>query len=243
MVAPVTEVASAAELSGMDERSAAPSHHPGRRRSLGRRARALRLAAVLAASTVALAGCVAAGDGGPGARNVDGAPLLIVGDSNTAAANSWANHVSCSRATWAKAGLGLVNRTSQAGPALRNRVPEVMAGHRGYRVVVMLGTNDMLGPPPSVAGYRRIADQFRANGAASVVFAVPPPVGPGHWATSSMTAGWSRWKAAVRATPGSVDFVYPLGGRLDPSEQYGDGIHLNSSSQRAIGAAANRQLC
>ena len=198
---------------------------------------------VLAASAVALSGCVAAGEHGAGPRDLDDAPLLIVGDSNTAAANSWTRNVTCARATWARAGLGLVNRTSQAGPALRNRIPEVMAGHRGFRVVVMLGTNDMLGPAPSVTGYRKIADEFRANGATAVAFAVPPPVGPGHWATSSMTTGWSRWRAAVRATPGSVDFVYPLGGRLDRSEQHGDGIHLNASAQRAIGAAANRRLC
>ena len=206
--------------------------------------RVRRGALAAAAAVIGLTGCVATGSGGSGARSFeDGAPLLIVGDSNTAAASSWAADVTCADATWAKSGLGLVNRTGQAGPALRDRIGEVMAHHRGYRVVVMLGTNDMLGPPPSTAGYQRIADDFRAEGATTVRFAVPPPVGPGHWATTRMTQGWARWKAAVLATPGAVDFVHPLGDRLDPAEQHGDGIHLNQTAQRRVGRTANGMLC
>lgn len=200
---------------------------------------------VAAAAVMGLTGCVASagGNGTASARGTDSAPLLIVGDSNTAASSSWASDVACADAKWAKVGLGLVNRTSQAGPALRNRIGEVMSHHRGYRVVVMLGTNDMLGPPPSSGGYQRIADDFRSEGATSVRFAVPPPVGPGHWATSKMTQGWARWRSAVLSTPGGVDFVHPLGGTLDRSEQHGDGIHLNSSAQRRVGKAANAALC
>lgn len=202
------------------------------------------VAAVISLAMIGLTGCVSSsgpGSGGAGGRHP--APLLVVGDSNTASAWSWVADVSCADAKWAKPGLGLVNRTSMAGPALRNRIGEVMRGHRGFRVVVMLGTNDLLGPPPSVAGYRAIADGFRAEGATTVRFAVPPPVGPGHWATARMIQGWARWKAAVEATPNSVNFVYPLGGRLDRSEQHGDGIHLNAASQRRVGAAAHAQLC
>lgn len=166
---------------------------------------------------------------------------LVIGDSNTVG-TSWATMLgsNCTPDRWAWGGVGITESgyTGGAGPiTLDDNGADMLAGHDGAHVVVMLGTNDVLARQtlPTQADLNRIATELRSAGAASVRYATIPPFGANR--ADDLTTRRETLNARLLAV-GALDYRPAFGDHLTPSQTV-DGIHLSAEGHGRLAWVAS----
>lgn len=151
--------------------------------------------------------------------------LVIIGDSHSAAPNSWTDSIDCVPVkNWSAAGATVDVNTAFSG--LDERIKGLSAGLTpGDVVLIALGSNDV--GSWSIADMKRSMSSIRNTLNArniQLVWSTIPPLSPDYPIPTLLERAQRErtdWNDLIMSTPNAIDLSAPLGDELNPDEDSG----------------------
>lgn len=173
--------------------------------------------------------------------------LVIIGDSHSAAPNSWTDSIDCVPVkNWSAAGATVDVNTAFSG--LDERIKGLSAGLTpGDVVLIALGSNDV--GSWSIADMKRSMSSIRNTLDArniQLVWSTIPPLSPDYPIPTFLERAQRErtdWNDLIMSTPNAIDLSAPLGDELNPDEDAGDHKNLSASALEAIALTAKQSVC